>query len=95
MAANVSDASPQLLMAYPNPSDGKQPVYVVAHLLEGMTAAEVRVFDPLGRQVLAQRVHNAVGIVELPALNLPTGLYSVVLLADGLNVGTTNFEILR
>ncbi len=91
----VSYDAPQLLTAYPNPSDGKQPIYLVAHLLEGMTAAEVRVFDPLGRQILVERVNNAVGIAELPTDGLPTGLYSVVLLVDGLNVGSTKFEIIR
>ena len=58
-------------------------------------APELGVFDPLGRQVLAERVNNAVGIAELPTDALPTGLYSVVLLADGLKVGTTKFEIVR
>ena len=58
-------------------------------------APELGVFDPLGRQILAERVSNAVGIAELPTDGLPTGLYSVVLLADGMNVGSAKFEIIR
>lgn len=95
IARIADDTRPELLTVYPNPSDGRQPVYVVAHLLDGMGAAEVRVFDPLGRQILAERVNNAVGITEVPTDRLSNGLYSVVLLADGLNVGSTKFQIIR
>lgn len=32
---------------------------------------------------------------EVPTDRLSNGLYAVVLLADGLNVGSTKFEIIR
>ncbi|HNE81681.1 MAG: hypothetical protein IT231_15275 [Flavobacteriales bacterium] len=50
--------------------------------------------QPSAGGVLAERVNNAVGITEVPTDGLASGLYSVVLLADGLNVGSTKFEII-
>lgn len=84
-----------LLSAYPNPSDGRQPVYLVTRLLDGMGQAEVRVYDPLGRQVLVQRLTSAVGIAELPARGLVPGLYHAQLVADGMRVAMVKFEVIR
>ena len=91
----AGDEAAGLLTAYPNPSDGKQPVYVVVRLLEGMGTARVNVFDPTGREVLTEQVNSAVGIFEIPANKLSPGLYSAVIFADGIRAGSVKFEVLR
>jgi hypothetical protein len=82
-----------LLSVYPNPSGGQQAVFVVTRLQEGMESGEVRVFDPMGRQVVVERIMGHSAIVEVPVNGLANGLYIAALYADGLQVGITKFEL--
>lgn len=85
----------ELLHAYPNPSNGKEPVYLVVRLPEGMYAADVQVFDPTGRQVYAVRLAQRSGIVEVPVKDLAGGIYAVRLAAEGVQVASAKFEVVR
>ncbi len=87
--------APSLLSAYPNPSDGKQPLYLVATKVEGMEELTIRVLDPLGREVLAPRLQGASSIVELQTKGLVSGMYVAGLFADGTQVATVKFQAVR
>ncbi len=82
-----------LLSVYPNPSQGQDAVYIVAKLLDGMSGGNVQVYDPLGREVHAERFTSATGIVEVRTKGLSSGLYVVVLYGDGTRLGSIKFEL--
>ena len=85
----------QLLAAFPNPSDGRQPVYVVMRLPEGMEQATLRIADAAGRIIRDQLVAQRAAIVELEASTLTKGLYLGGLYADGVQLASLKFEIVR
>jgi hypothetical protein len=98
VASRREEADPVLdglLTIYPNPSNGQDAVYVVAKLLDGMAGGNLQVYDPLGREILAERLSSAMGIVEVPTKGLPVGLYVVVLYGDGTRLGSSKFELTR
>lgn len=89
-------ASPvELLAAYPNPSDGKQPVFVVVRLPEGMEQATLRVVDPTGRLVREETITRSAAIIELMPAELPNGLFAASLSAGEVQLGTAKFTIAR
>lgn len=88
-------AAQELVRAYPNPANGKEPVYMVLRLPEGMDGADVRVYDPEGRLVHQTRVAQRTGIVELPAAELANGLYAVQVTEDGVGLGASKFVVVR
>ncbi|MBL0044995.1 MAG: hypothetical protein IPP33_11560 [Flavobacteriales bacterium] len=84
-----------MLTAYPNPSDGKEPVYLVAQLPEGMEQAILRVVDPAGRTITQTSVTPRTGIVEVAAKGMAAGLYSAALFANGVQLSAAKFEVIR
>lgn len=85
----------EILCAYPNPASGKAPIYLVMRLPEGIGSADVQVFDATGRLVHSGRLAQNTGIVEVPALNLPSGLYVARVLAEGIELASTKVEVVR
>lgn len=85
----------ELLSAFPNPSDGKQPVYVVVRLPEGMELVTLRVSDATGRLIKEVTVARKVSIIEVDAAELVPGLYACGLYTEELQVASTKFEVIR
>ncbi len=85
----------ELLATFPNPSDGKQAVYLVVRMPEGMEQATLRVVDPLGRIVRDEVISRAAAIIELEPGQLANGLYLASLFAGEIQLATSKFEVLR
>lgn len=69
------------LTAYPNPSSG--PVHLVYQIPQGVTQAEIRWANVLGRVSGSRNVAPRNGILELQADEVAPGLYLVGLYLDG------------
>lgn len=89
------DGANELLSAFPNPSVGKQPVYVVVRLPEGMELVTLRVSDATGRLIKEETVARKVSIIEVDAVVLVPGLYACGLYMEELQVASTKFEVIR
>ena len=81
------------LGVYPNPTKGE--AYVTYQLPEGAEQGLLEVRDATGRMVRAKNLAGNGGIEELPKSQLPPGMYSVLLRADGILVSTVKFISLR
>ena len=85
----------ELLAAYPNPSDGKQPVYVVVCMPEGMEKVTLRVMDPLGRTIKEEVVTRKAAIIELDPSGMAKGFYLSGFYADDVQVAASKFEVIH
>ncbi len=92
---NLAQPPIQLLAAYPNPSDGKQPVYMVVRMPEGMDQASLRVVDPAGRLVREVIISRNTSIIELLPSELTNGPYVAGLFAGELQLGAAKFMVVR
>ena len=91
----VVEGEEELLRVYPNPASPKEPVYVVARLLDGMVQAQLRVMDEMGRLVKEEAITGRMGLIELNTHALPSGSYIAGLFSDGLQLGTAKFQVIR
>lgn len=83
----------ELLVAYPNPTNGVQ--WVVYNLPEGGESAQLSVRDGLGREVIVKAVSNKSGILELNTGAWSNGMYTASLLLDGVDVGKLKLMVQR
>ena len=89
----VTENRPELLGVYPNPTKGE--AYVTYKLPEGSANGELQVSDATGRSVDSRNLTGASGIIELPKSQLPPGMYTVALHADGILLSTVKFISVR
>lgn len=78
-----------LLGAYPNPA--RDQVRFV--FPPGSEGALLRVFDPMGREVLRKRTEVANGLIELPLKGASSGIYLARLEREGFNFGEVRFTV--
>lgn len=77
---------------HPNPSSGN--VYAQYQLPEDYEALLLRVFDLNGKLILETRPSSS-GITELNSQNFDNGIYTAILLVDGIHYEEFRFEIIK
>ncbi len=91
--AQRTERTPLSLEAYSNPTSGEQ--YLVYELPDGVSIAELRIHDLIGRSFSQQRLANSMGIIETNVHQLPNGMYIASIVADDLLIGQVKLLVQR
>jgi hypothetical protein len=89
----VRAASGTLLSLQPNPAQENVTVTIAATGVE--TNMQINVFNLLGRKVVFSAIKTGQTTLDLDAATLPSGLYQVVLMADGKTLDKQKLVIIK